>query len=53
MLRLPLALIARFLALAATTIHAGRLLGRDWGMAVGAEGTLVPPADGTATSAPR
>jgi imidazolonepropionase-like amidohydrolase len=28
-------------ALAATTINAGRLLGRRWGMAVGDEGTLV------------
>lgn len=28
-------------ALAATTIHAGRLLGRKWGMEVGDEGTLV------------
>ena len=28
-------------ALAATTIHAGRLLGRRWGMNVGDEGTLV------------
>jgi imidazolonepropionase-like amidohydrolase len=28
-------------ALAATTINAGRLLGRHWGMAVGDEGTLV------------
>ena len=28
-------------ALAATTIHPGRLLGRQWGMEVGDEGTLV------------
>ena len=28
-------------AVAATTIHAGRLLGRRWGMDVGDEGTLV------------
>ena len=28
-------------ALAATTINAGRLLGRKWGMAIGDEGTLV------------
>ena len=28
-------------ALAATTINAGRLLGRRWGMDVGDEGTLV------------
>lgn len=28
-------------ALAATTIHAGRLLGRKWGMDVGDEGTVV------------
>ena len=28
-------------ALAATTINAGRLLGRKWGMEVGDEGTLV------------
>ena len=28
-------------ALAATTINAGRLLGRKWGMNVGDEGTLV------------
>ena len=28
-------------ALAATTIHPGRLLGRKWGMEAGDEGTLV------------
>jgi imidazolonepropionase-like amidohydrolase len=28
-------------ALAATTVNAGRLLGRDWGMKIGDEGTLV------------
>ena len=28
-------------ALAATTINAGRLLGRKWGMEIGDEGTLV------------